>query len=159
MLRLDNIWFRYHQDQWILKDCCLSLAAGERILIRGANGCGKSTLLRLIAGLRKAQKGQCSHEHDRGVALMPQTSDIDWNLPISCQEVVAAGWRSKTPWWKPRGGGRAKAVAEALEMVSLSAMAHKAPVELSGGQRQRLLMARTLVQGQGHPARRTTIWA
>ena len=79
----------------------------------------------------------------------PYATNIRHRLEPAHQlpEVVAAGWRSKTPWWKPRGGGRAKAVAEALDMVNLSAMAHQAPVELSGGQRQRLLMARTLVQG------------
>ena len=147
MLQLENIWFRYHQAEWILKDCCLDLATGERILIRGANGCGKSTLLRLIAGLRKAQKGQCSHKHQHGVALMPQSAAIDWHLPISCKDIVAAGWRSKTPWWKPQGSGRTQAVRAALELVKLTNMAHKAPAELSGGQRQRLLIARTLVQG------------
>ena len=31
MLQLDNIWFRYPQSDWVLKDCCLNLAAGERI--------------------------------------------------------------------------------------------------------------------------------
>ena len=78
---------------------------------------------------------------------MPQSANIDWHLPMTCREIVAAGWRSTTPWWKLRGRGQAKAVNHALSVVKLLDMAHKAPSDLSGGQRQRLLIARTLVQG------------
>ena len=78
---------------------------------------------------------------------MPQSAAIDWHLPISCSEVVEAGWKAQVPWWKPRGGGRKAAVKKALEMVKLQDMAHKPPSALSGGQRQRLLIARSLIQG------------
>ena len=78
---------------------------------------------------------------------MPQISAIDWNLPISCAEIVATGWKPQTPWWKPRGAGKKTAVKQALEVVNLTKLAHKPPAALSGGQRQRLLIARTLIQG------------
>jgi zinc/manganese transport system ATP-binding protein len=149
MLQLKQVWFRYSRSDWVLQNCNLTLAVGERVLLRGANGCGKSTLLRLMAGQNRPEQGHCrwSDGLSRGAALLPQETDIDWQLPISCYEIVATGWRAKTPWWKPRGRGRKGDIDAALNSVGLLAIASKPPSSLSGGQRQRLLIARMLVQG------------
>lgn len=42
---------------WVLKDCSLTLAAGDRVLLEGASGCGKSTFLSLLTGLREPDAG------------------------------------------------------------------------------------------------------
>lgn len=144
-----GLWFRYPGSDWVLRDCDLRVAAGERILLRGPNGCGKSTLLGILAHLQRPSRGHCRrcHETCQCVALLSQQSDIDPSLPVQVRDVVACGWRSTRPWWLPRGRGADRAVAGALATVGLADEARNNPGALSGGQQRRMLIARSLVQG------------
>lgn len=146
---LEGVGFRYASGPWILRDCDFQVQPGERVLLRGPNGSGKSTLLRLLVGDLSPTAGTY-RSHKRACqccALLGQDASVDWNLPIQARDIVAAGWRATTPWWRPRGRGRNAAVAEALATVDLTEHAKRRPCDLSGGQRRRLLIARTLVQG------------
>jgi ATP-binding cassette subfamily B protein len=56
---LENIWFKYRDDQpWVLKDVDLKIEPSERVAIVGENGVGKSTLIKLIARFYDPQKGE-----------------------------------------------------------------------------------------------------
>lgn len=147
-IALERAWFAYPGADWVLRDCSISVARGERILVRGGNGCGKSTLLRLLAGRLTPNRGCCVHHrhHCHCCALLPQEPAVGWDLPIRCRDVVACGWQPTVPWWRFRGGGRRAAVERALERVGLTEHADRSPAALSGGQRRRLVIARTLVQ-------------
>ena len=57
VLRLDNVWFKYGKEQWVLRDLNLKVYQGDTVVIYGPNGAGKSTLLRIIAGVLKPTKG------------------------------------------------------------------------------------------------------
>ena len=34
-LELDSVWFAYHPDEWVLRDCSFSVMPGERVAIVG----------------------------------------------------------------------------------------------------------------------------
>ncbi len=57
MIRLAGVWKRYGRRP-ALRDVDLELAAGARLVLRGANGSGKSTLLKIIGGLALPDRGQ-----------------------------------------------------------------------------------------------------
>jgi ATP-binding cassette subfamily B multidrug efflux pump len=53
-----NVWFAYHEGEWILKDVSFAVAPGERVAIVGPTGSGKTTLIRLLLRLYPIQKGE-----------------------------------------------------------------------------------------------------
>ena len=57
VLELDDVHYGYETGIPALSGVSLSVHAGERIVVLGANGCGKSTLLKLLGGLIFPQKG------------------------------------------------------------------------------------------------------
>lgn len=57
MIKIENLSFKYKEENYILQDINLEINQGECISIVGKNGSGKSTLSKLIAGILKPTKG------------------------------------------------------------------------------------------------------
>ncbi len=58
-IELRGVSFRYGEGEpWVLKDCNLTLAAGQSAAIIGPSGCGKTTLLKVLLGLLAPQEGE-----------------------------------------------------------------------------------------------------
>ncbi len=57
---VENVWFRYNEDRWVLQDIHLHIASGEHVLLLGPSGSGKSTLFALLMGLYRPGKGRIS---------------------------------------------------------------------------------------------------
>jgi len=131
----------------VLKDIDLSIRPGELFAFLGPSGCGKTTLLRLIAGFAQAQTGQVLLDGRDVAALPPWKRDVGlvfqsyalWPHMTVAQN-VAFGLEERR---RPRAEIAAR-VAEALELVGLSAYAQRRPAQLSGGQQQRVALARTI---------------
>src|SRR6185437_9736840 len=45
-------------EPWILKNCSLTIPAGESVALIGPSGCGKTTLAKIILGLLEPQEGE-----------------------------------------------------------------------------------------------------
>ncbi|MCC5843219.1 MAG: ATP-binding cassette domain-containing protein [Verrucomicrobia bacterium] len=56
ILELENVNISF-EKQPVLREFCLTLRAGERVVLRGPSGCGKSTLLRCILGFANPDTG------------------------------------------------------------------------------------------------------
>jgi peptide/nickel transport system ATP-binding protein len=141
-----------------VRDLNLNVPSGVLCAIIGRSGSGKTTLLNLIAGLDEPTSGNISvcgqslgtmsarqktELRRREVGFVHQTLGL---LPyLSVEENVEVPLRLQRLARKER---RLR-VAQALDLVGLSARAHHRSHELSGGEQQRAAIARALV---GQPA-------
>jgi len=113
----------------------VSMQAGERVALVGANGCGKSTLLRVAHGLLKVSHGHVSVARDVTQAMVFQRPHMLRSTVL--RFVVWGLWLQGTPW----RDAHVRAM-QALERVGLQDMAERSARALSGGQQQRLALAR-----------------
>jgi manganese/zinc/iron transport system ATP- binding protein len=80
------------------------------------------------------------------IAYVPQRAAIDWDFPITVEEVVVMGVYGQRGWVRrPRTEDYVR-VAEALEVVGLASFRQRPIAQLSGGQQQRTFLARAFVQ-------------
>ena len=56
-IEIENIWFAYNDDDWILKDVSFTVNPGEKIAIVGSTGAGKTTLVSLLFRFYNLQRG------------------------------------------------------------------------------------------------------
>ncbi len=56
-LEIENLWFAYNDDDWVLKDVSFTVEPGETVAIVGATGAGKSSLISLLYRFYDFQKG------------------------------------------------------------------------------------------------------
>ncbi|PWC22464.1 spermidine/putrescine ABC transporter ATP-binding protein [Brenneria roseae subsp. roseae] len=121
---------------------------GEFVTLLGPSGCGKSTLLRCLAGLTEVDSGQILLHGKDLTPLPPQKRDIGMvfqsyalfpNMTVA--DNVAFGMKMQ----KIPAQEMLTRRDQILELVELSAFAHRYPHQLSGGQCQRVALARSLV--------------
>jgi ATP-binding cassette, subfamily B, bacterial CvaB/MchF/RaxB len=156
-IEVRNVSFRYAEGEpWVLRDCSLTIEAGEHVAIVGASGCGKSTLLKLVLGLLEPTEGDIRiGEH--GATSIKQLG------PSQFRSMIGTVMQNDTLM----AGSIAENVAcfdaqvdyQRVEEVSKLAQLHDDIVAmpmgyqtlvgdmgstLSGGQKQRVLLARAL---------------
>jgi len=126
----------------------LTVAQGEFVTLLGPSGCGKTTTLNMIAGFLAPDAGSIRLRGKAVEALPPFRRDLglvfqDYALfpHMTVAENVAFGLRMRHVT-RPEITQR---VAEALDLVQLSGLGDRRPLQLSGGQRQRVALARALV--------------
>ena len=132
----------------VLRDVTLEIAEGEFLTILGESGSGKTTLLRIIAGFETATSGEVWMGTERLDHQPPYRRRVNTVFQhyalfphLTVEENVGYGLRvAKRPVAEI-----AQRVAEALDMVKMTAHAKKKPSKISGGQQQRVALARALV--------------
>lgn len=148
-LILKKVSFGY-DDQGLIQNLSLKLAAGERLGIVGASGSGKTSLLKIIAGQLIPQSGELflgtrNYSEDRNdrilqhprVALMAQGFDLDPNLSVD--ENIARHGRHLPPSKLKRYQGKVH------RAFALQKEKDKKTQYLSGGQKQRTALACALI--------------
>lgn len=160
VIRLENVWFRYHKEddkpEYVLQDLTIDIKKGETVALVGSSGSGKSTLVDLVLRF---------YDVERGLVTIDGTDIREFDVKqlrrlfgVVSQEVILfndtiAGNIAY---------GSAKAVThDDIVQAAKIANAHEfilnAPekyetnigdrgLRLSGGQRQRLSIARAMLK-------------
>ena len=133
----------------VLERVSLTIPEGAFVGVVGPSGAGKTTMLKLISGTTKPAAGSVQVGSNGGkvrLAVVPQIEAIDWNFPVTVEEVVLLGRaadRRLVPW--APASARAEA-HEILDKLGIGKLAHRHIRNLSGGQQQRAFIARALMR-------------
>lgn len=150
-LQLDNVTLTVN-GQPHLYEIDLTLEKGTMNVLLGPTLAGKTSLMRLMAGLDVPTSGRIlwngkdvtgMRVQDRHVAMVYQQFI---NYPsMSVYENIASPLRLM----KKSAAEIDAAVQKTAEIVKMTDMLNRKPLELSGGQQQRCALARALVKGSG----------
>ena len=141
-----------YRDVLALDDVSFSVPEGALTALIGPNGAGKSTLLQALLGVLRPWRGAvqvAGQSAGRGVGCfgyMPQGSLVDWDFPVTVQDVVAMGRYAQRGPGRRLGAADRAAVERALGQVGMADLRERPIGALSGGQRQRVFLARALAQ-------------
>lgn len=58
VIRFENVWFAYIDENWIIKDLSFEVQPGQVIAVVGATGAGKSTIINLLGRFYDLQRGR-----------------------------------------------------------------------------------------------------
>lgn len=56
-IKLENVWFAYNDEEFVLKDISFEVKKGQTIALVGATGAGKSSIINLISRFYEINKG------------------------------------------------------------------------------------------------------
>lgn len=150
MIKLDHI-NKYYGDLHVLKDVCLEVAEGEKLVIIGPSGSGKYTTVRCmnflevptsghvyIDGKELTQKNKTKIIREYESMVFQQFNlyphlDVLHNLTLAPIKLFKKSKKEAE-----------ELAMHYLEVVGLSDKAHVYPSTLSGGQQQRIAIARAL---------------
>ncbi|MGC9013488.1 MAG: ABC transporter ATP-binding protein [Thermoproteota archaeon] len=146
LVELQNVWFKYEDDDFSIKDISLSFKSGKVYAIMGSNGSGKTTLIKLINGLIKPQKGKVlvlgkdTRKHStaelaRYVAIVFQDPEKQITFDSVAEEATFGCKNLGLPL---------SYAYEALEALKLKEKSLSSPFALSTGEKVRLSIASAL---------------
>jgi ABC-type Mn2+/Zn2+ transport system ATPase subunit len=159
---LDAAHAKAHADVWLsdvsagygdrvaLEHVTIAVEPGSLLAVVGPNGAGKSTLLKLMAGLLEPWSGRIeilgapAGREARRVAYVPQAELVDWQFPVTVEDVVMMGRFPRLGPIRRPGADDRRAVRDALEQVKMGNHLRTQIGRLSGGQRRRVFLARAL---------------
>ena len=135
-----------------IENVSLKIWPGQFVAIVGPNGGGKTTLLRTILGAVPLMRGRVTirGKEVKGSALervgyVPQLETIDWNFPITVEEVLLMGLFRKNHWLKRIKKTDLKKIDSLLDRLNLTGLGKRHIRELSGGQQQAVFLGRALL--------------
>ena len=140
-----------YEKQRVLTDVSLTIMPGDFVGLLGPSGSGKTTLLRTVLGAVDLYEGEvlvngvATTKKRPRIGYVPQLETIDWNFPVTVQEVVMMGRTMENklfPWYRKEEKDLA---AEMMGRLGILDLADRHIRELSGGQQQRVFLARALI--------------
>ena len=139
VLEADDLWFRYEKDAPdVVKGLSLQLKKGQFYALLGGNGAGKTTSLKILAGLRKAYRGEVK-ACGRIVLLPqnPQTLFVKRTVREDLQDVVRHNQKDRE--------SRDQMITWVSNICDLRELLDRHPYDLSGGEQQRAALAKVLL--------------
>src|SRR6266542_511565 len=84
-IELENVWFAYKDEDWILKDVSFKVEPGQSIALVGHTGSGKSTITNLLMRFYDVQRGRILLD---GVDLRElELQSLRENVAVGLQEI------------------------------------------------------------------------
>ncbi|MEM7580366.1 MAG: metal ABC transporter ATP-binding protein [Cyanobacteria bacterium P01_A01_bin.80] len=151
MLEVEHLDVEY-RGVVAVEDVSFHVFPGQMVGVIGPNGAGKSTLVKAILGLIPVSGGNikfCNcpiHRQLRSIAYVPQRTQVDWDYPVTVQNVVMMSRTVSTGWFRKPNRKSKEIVKSALQRVGMWEFRSRQIGELSGGQQQRVFLARALAQ-------------
>lgn len=153
-LQLTNVSFGYSYHDYVIEGVTLTIKKGQFVSIVGPSGSGKTTLLKIICRIIEPWHGDIEFMNDDGsplfysppIGYVPQIETIDWNFPVSVQEVISMGswnYKSYLPWTDKKLKHQIKDI---LKVLGLAGYEKRHIRELSGGEQQRVFLGRALIR-------------
>ncbi len=136
----------------VLWNINFSIPEGSIVGIMGPNGAGKSTLIKSVMELLPLSSGVIKlfgknlNQVRKKIAYVPQRTAIDWDFPITVEEVVMMGRHPHLGFFKKPRISDKEVVDKCLKDLGIDSLRKKQISELSGGQQQRVFLARALAQ-------------
>jgi manganese/zinc/iron transport system ATP- binding protein len=150
-LEIHDVTVAYHRKP-VLWDIDLSIPEGKLVGIVGPNGAGKTTLIKAVLGLIPLASGKVLIygrpflEQRQLIGYVPQRESVDWDFPVTVDDVVLMGTYGRLGWVRRPGRAEREIADRCLAQVGMSEFAHRQIRQLSGGQQQRVFLARALAQ-------------
>lgn len=151
MLEVNDLTVSY-RNSWAVQDVSFCLQPGQMTGLLGPNGAGKSTVVKAVLGLIPTVSGVVRFgsrplkRQLKRVSYVPQRSQIDWDYPITVENVVMMGRIPATGWFRKPDHQSYNIVTDALKRVGMWSYRQRQIGELSAGQQQRVFIARALAQ-------------
>ena len=120
-------------DRVLLRGLSGALAAGQILHVRGANGTGKTSLLEVLAGLREAESGTATRSFE--------TDGCHWVGHRNALNETLTPFEN-LQFWCQLNGEPVEGVRGALREFELTAVADQPCRTLSAGQKRRAALAR-----------------
>jgi ABC-type Mn2+/Zn2+ transport system ATPase subunit len=151
LLEFRDVLFGYGSVP-VLEQIRLHVHPGQFTALVGPSGAGKTTLLKLLLGTLRPQHGEiCINgkildgQSSPQIAYVPQTGGVDWNFPVTVEQVVLMGRVRRSHIWPWPSRSEKAHVVEILAQLEIDHLAKRHIRDLSGGQQQRVFLARALV--------------
>ena len=147
-ISLNHVWKQF-DEQPVVRDLTLSIAAGELFGLLGPNGAGKSTTVRMLTTLTKPSEGRISV---RGLDVVRQQLKVREAIGVVVQQISLNS--DRTVWENLEFHGRlhhipaperAERIDRWLGYVELAERRDNLVKTLSGGMKRRLQIARALL--------------
>jgi multiple sugar transport system ATP-binding protein len=147
-ITINEVW-KYYGDTPAVKDLNLHCADGEFVSILGPSGCGKSSTLRMLAGLEHISAGDVMFDNQRVNDLPPKERNLAMvfeNYALYPHKTVYQNMANALTIQKVDKKTIDEKVKRAAELLELTPLLNRKPLELSGGQKQRTAIGRAIVR-------------
>jgi iron(III) transport system ATP-binding protein len=129
-----------------LKDITVDIPKGQFTCLLGPSGCGKTTLMRIIAGLEQPDQG-CVKVDGRDITRLP-AGERNVGIVFQSYALFPNMSASQNIAFALKGKMSKHEIVDTtkqmLELVGLTHLKDRYPVQLSGGQQQRVALARAI---------------
>jgi multiple sugar transport system ATP-binding protein len=147
-IKLEHLVKKYG-DATAVQDLSLTIESGKLVTLLGPSGCGKSTVLNMISGILPASSGRIWFNDTDVTTMPPEKRNVGLVFQnyalyphMTALENICFPLEIKRVPKKQR----IERARELAELIRISDLLDRKPIQMSGGQQQRVAIARALAK-------------
>ena len=136
----------------VLENVSLKIWPEQFMAVVGPNGGGKTTLLRTLLKMVPVTHGEIFMRGKKlrksslePIGYVPQLETIDWDFPITVEEVISMGFYNDYGWFSGPSLKEKEKLRDVMSRLNLDGLGNRHIRELSGGQQQAVFLGRALL--------------